>query len=143
MKNNPTNMREKPYGSELDTVEGIERYRISSIEPNLLTDGLIDFVAASRRFMPHGNHGHPRQRSNLLSFQLRVAARYHNGRIRIAAIERTYERPAFSVGLAFGCKLNFAETASVARLFEERGVKAADKCEVPDFIVITRPEKRA
>ena len=38
---------------ELDTVEGIERYRISSIEPNLLTDGLIDFVAASRRFMPH------------------------------------------------------------------------------------------
>lgn len=38
---------------ELDTVEGIERYRISSIEPNLLTDELIDFVASSRRFMPH------------------------------------------------------------------------------------------
>lgn len=37
----------------LDTVDGIERYRISSIEPNLLTDELIDFVAASRRFMPH------------------------------------------------------------------------------------------
>ncbi|MBD5258748.1 MAG: tRNA (N(6)-L-threonylcarbamoyladenosine(37)-C(2))-methylthiotransferase MtaB [Barnesiella sp.] len=37
----------------LDEVEGIERYRISSIEPNLLTDELIDFVAASRRFMPH------------------------------------------------------------------------------------------
>lgn len=37
----------------LDEVEGIERYRISSIEPNLLTDGLIDFVASSRRFMPH------------------------------------------------------------------------------------------
>lgn len=37
----------------LDRVEGIERYRISSIEPNLLTDELIDFVAASRAFMPH------------------------------------------------------------------------------------------
>ncbi|MCH5221851.1 MAG: tRNA (N(6)-L-threonylcarbamoyladenosine(37)-C(2))-methylthiotransferase MtaB [Muribaculaceae bacterium] len=37
----------------LDEVDGIERYRISSIEPNLLTDELIDFVVASRRFMPH------------------------------------------------------------------------------------------
>lgn len=38
---------------ELDKVDGIERYRISSIEPNLLTDEIIDFVAGSRRFMPH------------------------------------------------------------------------------------------
>ena len=38
---------------ELDKVEGIVRYRISSIEPNLLTDALIDFVASSRAFMPH------------------------------------------------------------------------------------------
>ncbi len=38
---------------ELDRVDGIERYRISSIEPNLLTDEIIDFVAQSRRFMPH------------------------------------------------------------------------------------------
>lgn len=37
----------------LDEVEGIERYRISSIEPNLLTDEIIDFVSSSRRFMPH------------------------------------------------------------------------------------------
>lgn len=37
----------------LDKVEGIERYRISSIEPNLLTDEIIDFVAGSRAFMPH------------------------------------------------------------------------------------------
>ncbi len=36
----------------LDGIEGIERYRISSIEPNLLTPGIIDFVAGSRRFMP-------------------------------------------------------------------------------------------
>lgn len=37
----------------LDEVEGIDRYRISSIEPNLLTDEIIDFVAGSKRFMPH------------------------------------------------------------------------------------------
>lgn len=38
---------------ELDKVEGIERYRISSIEPNLLTDEIISFVARSDKFMPH------------------------------------------------------------------------------------------
>ena len=37
----------------LDEVEGIERYRISSIEPNLLTDEIIEYVSRSRRFMPH------------------------------------------------------------------------------------------
>lgn len=37
----------------LDQVEGIERYRISSIEPNLLIDKMIEYVAHSRAFMPH------------------------------------------------------------------------------------------
>ena len=37
----------------LDQVEGIQRFRISSIEPNLLTDELIDYCATSRAFMPH------------------------------------------------------------------------------------------
>jgi threonylcarbamoyladenosine tRNA methylthiotransferase MtaB len=37
----------------LDTVEGIERLRISSIEPNLLKDETIDFVAQSKTFVPH------------------------------------------------------------------------------------------
>lgn len=37
----------------LDKVDGIERYRISSIEPNLLSDEIIDFVASSKRFAPH------------------------------------------------------------------------------------------
>ena len=37
----------------LDRVEGIERYRISSIEPNLLTDEIIEWCARSRAFMPH------------------------------------------------------------------------------------------
>jgi len=37
----------------LDGVDGINRIRISSIEPNLLTDEIIEFVAASKRFVPH------------------------------------------------------------------------------------------
>lgn len=37
----------------LDSVEGIERYRISSIEPNLITDEIIKFCTASPKFMPH------------------------------------------------------------------------------------------
>jgi threonylcarbamoyladenosine tRNA methylthiotransferase MtaB len=38
---------------ELDKIEGIERFRISSIEPNLLSNDIIDFVAQSNKFMPH------------------------------------------------------------------------------------------
>jgi threonylcarbamoyladenosine tRNA methylthiotransferase MtaB len=38
---------------ELDTIEGIERFRISSIEPNLLNDEIIEFVKQSKRFVPH------------------------------------------------------------------------------------------
>jgi threonylcarbamoyladenosine tRNA methylthiotransferase MtaB len=37
----------------LDKVEGVERFRISSIEPNLLTNEIIEFVSNSKRFMPH------------------------------------------------------------------------------------------
>ena len=37
----------------LDEIEGISRYRISSIEPNLLTDEILQFCAQSRSFMPH------------------------------------------------------------------------------------------
>jgi threonylcarbamoyladenosine tRNA methylthiotransferase MtaB len=37
----------------LDLVEGIDRFRISSIEPNLLTDEIITFAAGSKRFVPH------------------------------------------------------------------------------------------
>jgi len=38
---------------ELEAVDGIERYRISSIEPNLLTNDIIGLVAKSKKFMPH------------------------------------------------------------------------------------------
>ncbi|UCS95647.1 tRNA (N(6)-L-threonylcarbamoyladenosine(37)-C(2))-methylthiotransferase MtaB [Echinicola marina] len=37
----------------LDDIEGIDRFRISSIEPNLLTNEIIEFVSRSKRFVPH------------------------------------------------------------------------------------------
>jgi len=37
----------------LEKIDGVERYRISSIEPNLLTNSIIEFVANSNKFMPH------------------------------------------------------------------------------------------
>ncbi|MDR6195124.1 tRNA (N(6)-L-threonylcarbamoyladenosine(37)-C(2))-methylthiotransferase MtaB [Siphonobacter sp. SORGH_AS_0500] len=37
----------------LDDVEGIDRFRISSIEPNLLTDEILEFISTSKRFVPH------------------------------------------------------------------------------------------
>ena len=39
--------------NELEQVKGIERYRISSIEPNLITDEVIEFIKQSKKFMPH------------------------------------------------------------------------------------------
>jgi len=39
--------------NELDKVEGVERFRISSIEPNLLSNEIIEFVSNSKKFMPH------------------------------------------------------------------------------------------
>lgn len=38
---------------ELDKIDGVERFRISSIEPNLLSEEIIDFVASSKKFQPH------------------------------------------------------------------------------------------
>lgn len=53
--NEGKNREENFYGliKELDNVTGIERYRISSIEPNLLTNEIMEFVSNSKKFMPH------------------------------------------------------------------------------------------
>jgi threonylcarbamoyladenosine tRNA methylthiotransferase MtaB len=51
----PKEQKENFYAliNELENVKGIQRYRISSIEPNLLTNEIIEFVANSDKFMPH------------------------------------------------------------------------------------------
>jgi threonylcarbamoyladenosine tRNA methylthiotransferase MtaB len=53
--NTPKEEKENFYSliKELEKVEGIRRYRISSIEPNLLANEIIEFVANSDKFMPH------------------------------------------------------------------------------------------
>lgn len=54
-RQNEINQAEDFYAliHELEKIEGISRYRISSIEPNLLTNEIIEFVATSKKFMPH------------------------------------------------------------------------------------------
>lgn len=49
----PNNENFLDLAKALDKVEGIERFRISSIEPNLLKDEIIEFVAQSEKFVPH------------------------------------------------------------------------------------------
>ena len=53
LQQNSRNARFIDLISSLDERSGIERFRISSIEPNLLTDEIIEFVAQSRQFVPH------------------------------------------------------------------------------------------
>ena len=71
----------------LDEVEGIERYRISSIEPNLLTDGIIELCARSNKFQPHF---HIPLQSGCDSVLARMRRRYTTARYadRIAAVRR-------------------------------------------------------
>ena len=71
----------------LDAVEGIERYRISSIEPNLLTDEIIDFCASSTKFQHHFHIPLQSGSDRILGLMRR---RYTTARFadRIAAVRR-------------------------------------------------------
>lgn len=79
----------------LDTLEAIDRFRISSIEPDLLTDSLIDFVAESRAFMPHF---HLPLQSGSDAILAAMRRRYRTERYR-SRVERIRERmPAAAIG---------------------------------------------
>lgn len=69
---------------ELDMVEGIDRFRISSIEPNLCTDEIIEFVAQSQRFMPHFHM--PLQSGN--NKQLKQMRRRYKRELYASRVER-------------------------------------------------------
>lgn len=77
----------------LNNVEGIERYRISSIEPNLLTDEIIRFTAESDKFLPHF-HIPLQSGSNKILGLMRRRYRRERFAERIAAI-RKYTPNAF------------------------------------------------
>ena len=71
----------------LDQVEGIERFRISSIEPNLCTDEIIEFVATSQRFAPHFHM--PLQSGN--NKQLRQMRRRYKRELYAQRVEKIRE----------------------------------------------------
>ncbi|SVE37247.1 uncharacterized protein METZ01_LOCUS490101, partial [marine metagenome] len=68
---------------KLNKIKGIDRYRISSIEPNLLSDEIIDFTANSKKFLPHFHI--PLQSGSdeiLKSMQRRYKTRYYAERVQ-------------------------------------------------------------
>ncbi len=85
----------------LDTVEGIERYRISSIEPNLLTDRVIELCAASTKFQPHF---HIPIQSGCDSVLERMGRRYTTERFadRIEAVRRLMPDTFFGIDVIVG-----------------------------------------
>lgn len=86
---------------ELDQLEGIDRFRISSIEPNLLSDEIIDFVASSKRFAPHF---HIPLQSGSDAILKRMRRRYLTDLYasRIAHIKRVMPHAAIGVDVIVG-----------------------------------------
>lgn len=77
---------------ELNSVEGIERYRISSIEPNLLTEEIVDWIASGSKFLPHF---HIPLQSGSDTILKNMGRRYLTADFagKIAYIRRAMERP--------------------------------------------------
>ena len=122
----------------LDQVEGIERYRISSIEPNLLTEEIIDFCAASRRFMPHFHI--PLQSGS--DEVLRLMRRHYDSRLfasRIDYIRRVMPDAFIGVDVIVGMR------GETEELFEEsyRFIEAQDVSQLHVFSYRERPGTRA
>ncbi|MCD8185205.1 MAG: tRNA (N(6)-L-threonylcarbamoyladenosine(37)-C(2))-methylthiotransferase MtaB [Rikenellaceae bacterium] len=86
---------------QLDRVPGIQRYRISSIEPNLLTDEIIAFTAGSAKFQPHF-HIPLQSGSNWILQQMR--RRYDTERFaeRIDAVRRVMPDTFFGIDVIVG-----------------------------------------
>ncbi len=97
----------------LDEVEGIERYRISSIEPNLLTDEIIAFCAASRKFQHHFHIPLQSGSDKILGLMRRryTAARFAD---RIAAVRRAMPDAFIGIDVIVGfpgeTEIEFRET---------------------------------
>ncbi|MEZ5041150.1 MAG: tRNA (N(6)-L-threonylcarbamoyladenosine(37)-C(2))-methylthiotransferase MtaB [Saprospiraceae bacterium] len=86
---------------ELDKVDGIERFRISSIEPNLCTDEIIEFVAQSKRFAHHFHM--PLQSGN--NKQLKMMRRRYNRELyagRVAKIKALMPHCCIGVDVIVG-----------------------------------------
>ncbi len=123
---------------ELDLVEGIERYRISSIEPNLLTDEIIEFVAQSRRFMPHFHIPLQSGSDEVLALMRR---HYDTAlfRSKIETIKRLIPHAFIGVDLIVGARGETDEQFEISRRF----VESLDISRLHVFTYSERPDTKA
>lgn len=122
----------------LDEVEGIERYRISSIEPNLLTDEIIEWVATSKRFMPHFHV--PLQSGS--DEVLKLMHRHYDTalfRAKIEKIRETIPHAFIGVDLIVGARGETPELFEESRAF----VESLDISRLHVFTYSERPGTRA
>lgn len=126
----------------LDQVEGIERFRISSIEPNLLSNSIIEFVSQSERFVPHF---HIPLQSGSDSILIKMGRRYLTGlyRSRVETIKALMPHCCIGVDVIVGFPgethdhfletYNFLNTLPVSYLhvftYSERANTRAEKME--------------
>ena len=98
---------------ELDRIDGIERFRISSIEPNLLSEEIIDFVANSKKFQPHFHIPLQSGSDDVLS-KMRRRYRTDLYRSRIEYIKKRMPDAGIGVDVIVGfpgeCDSSFQET---------------------------------
>ena len=101
----------------LNEVEGIERYRISSIEPNLITPEIIDWIAAGTKFQPHF---HIPLQSGSDTLLKRVGRRYDTALFasRIDYIRQAMERPGKPL-VFFGIDVIVGLPGETEELFQE------------------------
>ena len=101
----------------LNGVEGIERYRISSIEPNLITDDIIDWIASGTKFQPHFHIPLQTGSDSLLK---RVGRRYDTAQFagRIERIRHAMEGPG-KPKVFFGIDVITGLPGETEALFEE------------------------
>ena len=122
----------------LDEVDGIERYRISSIEPNLLTDEIIEWVAASKRFMPHFHI--PLQSGN--DDVLKLMHRHYDTalfRSKVEKIRTTMPHAFIGVDLIVGARGETPERFELSRPF----VESLDISRLHIFTYSERPGTKA
>ena len=122
----------------LDKVEGIERYRISSLEPDLLTDDVIEFCAGSKHFMPHFHI--PLQSGS--DEMLKLMRRHYDRQLfadKVAAIKRLIPDAFIGVDLITGMRGETPEIFEDSRAF----VDSLDITRLHVFSYSERPDTMA
>lgn len=122
----------------LDQVDGIERYRISSIEPDLLTDEMIEWVAQSRAFMPHF-HIPLQSGSDTILELMRRHYRTDLFRHKVEAIREAMPHAFIGVDLIVGARGETADLYEQSRDF----VESLDISRLHVFPYSERPGTRA